>query len=89
MIKATFILGFLYMAKEMKELNSRTVATLSFKSKLLLLINPLNHKLYSVLFCPNAEIIIFIKRIKVHSKGPSHQDKKSDVRASTGDWVAK
>lgn len=88
MIKATFILGFLYMAKEMKELNSRTVATLSFKSKLLLLINPLNHKLYSVLFCPNAEIIIF-KRIKVHSKGPSHQDKKSDARASTGNWVAK
>lgn len=88
MIKAIFILGFLYMAEEMKELNSHIVAALSFTSKLLLLINPLNHKLYSVLFFPNAEIIIF-KRIKVHSKGQSHQDKKSDERVSTGDWVAK
>lgn len=71
MIKAAFASGFPYTAEETKLLNAHTVLALSFKSKLLLLINPLNHQVYSVLFFPNAEIIIF-KRKKIHSKGQSN-----------------
>lgn len=70
MTKVAFILGFLCTAEEMRQLNAHTVLALSFKNKLLLLINPLNHKV-SVVFFPNAGIIIF-KRINVHSKGQNN-----------------
>lgn len=55
----------------MKQLNAHRPLALSLQSKLLLLINPLNHKVYSVLFVPNTEIIIFT-RIEVRGKGQSN-----------------
>lgn len=70
MIKASFASGFPYTAEEMRLLNGQTVLALSFKCKLIA-INLLNHKVYSVIFFPNAEIII-LKRIKTHSKGQSN-----------------
>lgn len=54
--KAAFVLGFPFTAEELK---AHIVLALSFKSKLLLLINPLNHEVNSIRFFPNAETIIF------------------------------